>query len=132
MASISAGKDRLKRSLGWLCHNVEPWCRESQLNGRNSVIVSQVLKYSLNCVMIPLFTVHTCTQYTLAPSQPSTTTRSSMTFILRGSNLNSLYGDFPVRTRIIWWQFGGPWNHHSRSFPTTLVTFLVSPFASAL
>ncbi|EOY07032.1 Uncharacterized protein TCM_021566 [Theobroma cacao] len=132
MASTRPGKERRAKSLGWLCHRVWLSCPISQPCGFTSRTVSHVLKYSLNCVIRPSFKVHTWTQYTCAPSQPSAITQSPTTSMLLGSNLNSVWLDSPVSTRIICWHRGGPWNHHSRSLASSLTTVLVPPCASAL
>ncbi|KAJ0878572.1 hypothetical protein HanRHA438_Chr10g0441301 [Helianthus annuus] len=71
MASMSPGNDRRKRSRGWLCHTVEQFSFDTHCPtglGFNSFTVNHVLKYSLNRVISPSFRVHTCTQYTCAPS----------------------------------------------------------------
>ncbi|KAK8315785.1 hypothetical protein V6Z11_D01G266500 [Gossypium hirsutum] len=127
MASKRPGNERRAKSLGWLCHRVWLSLPISQRGGFTSLTVSHVLKYSLNWVIKPSFNVHTCTQYTCAPSQPSAITQSPTTSMLLGSNLNSLWLDSPVSIRIIWWHRGGPWNHHSRSVVRSLTTVLVSP-----
>lgn len=137
MASRRPGSERLARSsLGWLCQRVGLWLSsrisQSTCGRLRSFTVSHVLKYSLNCVIIPSFRVQTWTQYDCAPSHPSAITQSSMAVMLLGSNLNSVYTDSPVSTRIMCWHRGGPWNHHSRSAVRSPATTDVSPPANAL
>lgn len=133
-ANTIAGSDRWNRSRGWLRHTVIPsWRISSQAGCRRSVTTSHVLKYSLNCVISPSFNVQTWTQYTWAPSQPSATiTESPIAVMLLGSNRNSPWLDSPVRIRIMYWQCGGPWNHHSRSAARNLATAWVRPAARDL
>lgn len=115
MARTSPGNDWFKYSRGSLCQRVEPLFLASHASGLKSCTVSHVLKYSLNCVIKPSFRVHTCTQYSCAPSHPSAKTQLPTAVILRGVKRNSANSDLPVRNHIMCWQWGGPWNHHSRS-----------------
>eukprot|EP01018_Ginkgo_biloba_P000429 Gb_04215 [translate_table: standard] len=106
----------------WLCPTDE---------GLKSVTVIEVLKYSRTWVIIPSFTVQTCTQYTDSSSRPSTKTLSPKAVIDSGTNENCLWVDTPVSKRIICWQQGGPWNHHSKSEAKILCTVSASPDPSA-
>jgi len=132
MPRTRPGNERLKRSLGWLSHKVWFSCLIFQPCGLISVTVSHVLKYSLKCVITPSFKVHTWTQYTCAPSQPSMITQSPMASMFLGSNLNLVWLDSPVSILIMCWHFGGPWNHHSRSLAMNLATVSISPFDNPL
>lgn len=116
MARTRSGKERFKRCRGSLCHNRIA----SPSSDTLWITVSHVLKYSRNWVTIPSSKLHTCTQYTFNPFHPSTITRSPIHLMLRGLNLNSICLDrSPVSMRIMWLQWGGPWNHHSSSEDVT-------------
>ena len=80
----------------------------------------EMLKYSLTWVIIPSETVQAWIQGTgkalpLAQPWPSTSTVEPNAEMDTGSKKKFSSGASPVSIRIICWQDGGPWNHHSIS-----------------
>lgn len=102
-------------------------------------MVREVLKYSLTCVITPFRpTVHTCTQHTSRSlSWPSTITTPPIEDTDSGLNTNGgeeRQGSVtePVRTCIMCWCEGGPWNDHSMSAASNRWIVSTSLILSAL